>query len=294
MGWEMREIRRRSAGDKKARIGACQTSGNQFSSASSLSDMWRKSIRIRCRSGAVHRAERAPQGRGYSILLRWVAEISCAGRSAVTSSQRNEHVRAFSKSRAGVYCDLRLHCVSLGACVECVPAIAPTLSHRRESRRAQLRSDNDCVGQLRSCCSPAAGQRTSPSRSIFQNSGVDSAVGQIAVSWRPHFRARAARGVGSSGGSSSPLLDVNQTAKPHLFLASPAERPIPPAPLSRVFASIAKAITNHNLKNLFRKITNEKSFNRSHRAAFRGEHCRGANPCHCYAKSHTIHYGSAW
>ena len=143
--------------------------------------------------GAVRRAERAPQGRGYSILLRWVAEISCAGRSAVTSSQRNEHVRAFSKSRAGVYCDLRLHCVSLGACVECVPAIAPTLSHRRESRRAQLRSDNDCVGQLRSCCSPAAGQRTSPSRSIFQNSGVDSAVGRIAVSGRAHFRARAAR-----------------------------------------------------------------------------------------------------
>jgi hypothetical protein len=51
-------------------------------------------------------------------------------------------------------------------------------------------------------------------------------VGRVAVSWCLRLRARAACGVGSSGGSSSPLLDVNQAAKPHLFLASPAERPI--------------------------------------------------------------------
>ena len=137
------------------------------------------------------------------------AEISCAREDQVTRSQRNEHVGAFNKSRARLHCDLRLHGISLGARAECFPAIASALSHRCESCRAQLRGDNDRLGQLRSCRSSAIGQRSCSLRSVFQNSGVDSAVGRIAVSGRAHFRARAACSVGSSGGSSSPLLDVN-------------------------------------------------------------------------------------
>src|SRR6266566_4943730 len=67
----------------------------------------------------------------------------------------------------------------------------------------------------------------------------------------------------------------------------------PPAPLSRVFASIAKSITNHNLKNPFLKNLYEKSFNRSHSAALRGEHCHRANRCYSWAEPHTIHFSNA-
>ncbi len=139
-----------------------------------------------------------PQAGGYSARLQRfgfsddLAEISCARRVSVTSSQRNEHVRAFTKSRTRVYCDLRFRRISLGARAECFPAIAPACPPGCQSRGAQLRSDNDRVGQLQLLRSCAVGQRTRPGRSLFQNSGVDSAVGRIAVSWRAHFRARAA------------------------------------------------------------------------------------------------------
>ena len=133
---------------------------------------------------------------GVRKAQHWVvdlAEISCARRTRVRRSQRNEHVPAFNKSRARAYCDLRLRGISLGARAECFAAIAPARPQGRESRRAQLCSDNDRLRQLRSCCSSATGRRTHSDRSFFQNLGVDAAVGPIAVSWRAHFRARAAR-----------------------------------------------------------------------------------------------------
>jgi len=120
------------------------------------------------------------------------AEKPCVRRDAVRRSQRNEHICAFDKSRTRVYCDLRFRGICLGARAECLSAIASPLSHRCESGRAQLRGDNDRLGQLRSCSSSATGQRSCSVRSLFQNSGVDSALGRIAVSWRVHLRARAA------------------------------------------------------------------------------------------------------
>jgi hypothetical protein len=132
---------------------------------------------------------------GVRKAQHWVvdlAEISCARRTRVRRSQRNEHVPAFNKSRARAYCDLRLRGISLGARAKCFATIAPARPQGCESRRAQLRSDNDRRRQLRSCRSSATGQCTRLSHSLFQNSGVDSAVGRIAVSWRVHFRTRAA------------------------------------------------------------------------------------------------------
>src|ERR1700756_5996795 len=69
-----------------------------------------------------------------------------------------------------------------------------------------------------------------------------------------------------------------------------AETPYKPAPLSRVFASIAKPITNHNLKNPFLKITNEKSFNCSDHAAFLGEHRVGAERFVSRVKNRAVRY----
>jgi len=126
-----------------------------------------------------------------SSLYSQTSEISCARRCAVTSSQCNEHLRAFDKSRARVYCALRFRGICLGARAECLSAIASPLSHRCEPRRAQLRGDDHRLGQLRSCRSSTAGQRSCFVRSFFQNSGTDLAVGRIAVSWRVHLRARA-------------------------------------------------------------------------------------------------------
>ena len=130
------------SGDRGVRIGACQTRNNQFS--------------VACRSVAMHRAERAPQAR-LQHLFRCAAEISCARRATATSSQRNEHVRAFNQSRARVHFDLRWRGISLGARAECFPATAPARPQGREPRRAQLRRDHDRLRQLRSCCSCAAG-----------------------------------------------------------------------------------------------------------------------------------------
>ena len=60
------------------------------------------------------------------------------------------------------------------------------------ARRLTQAGNDDRLWQLRSRCSSATGQRAGALRSLFQNSGVDSAVGRVAVSWRLHFRARAA------------------------------------------------------------------------------------------------------
>jgi hypothetical protein len=120
------------------------------------------------------------------------AEISCVIRGAVTNSQRNEHVRAPDKPRA---CNCRGIClcgIFLGARAECFTATAPVPPQRCEPRRAQLRGDNDRFRQLRSCRASGIGQRTLSVHSLLQNSGVDSAVGRIAVSRRIRLRARAA------------------------------------------------------------------------------------------------------
>jgi hypothetical protein len=71
------------------------------------------------------------------------------------------------------------------------------------------------------------------------------------------------------------------------------ETPYKPAPLSRVFASIAKPTINHNLKNPFLKNLNEKSFNYSDRAARRGEHCDRAIRCYSWVEPYTIHFSNA-
>ena len=123
---------------------------------------------------------------------RHATEISCARHAQVTSSQGNGHVRAFTKSRARVDCNLRFRRICLGACAECFPAIAPARPQGCESCRAQLRSDNDRVRQLQSRCLSATGHRPGSGGSIFHNSGVDPVLGSIAVSRRAHLRARAA------------------------------------------------------------------------------------------------------
>jgi hypothetical protein len=48
------------------------------------------------------------------------------------------------------------------------------------------------------------------------------------------------------------------------------------------------------LKNPFLKNLNEKRFNRSRRAAPRGEHRNSAKPCPSWAEPYTICYGNAW
>ncbi len=170
---------------------------------------------VRC-SGA-RRGERRSKRLRLRTAPATPAEISCVMRGAVTSSRWNEHIHAFDKSRTRVCCGLRFGGISLGARAERFTTITPARPQGCESCRTQLRGDDDRLRQLRSCRSSATGQRAGAFRSLFQNSGVDSAVGRIAVSWRKRLRARAACGVGSSGGSSSPLLDVNQAAKPHLL-----------------------------------------------------------------------------
>ena len=121
---------------------------------------------------------------------RHATEISCARHAQVTSSQGNGHVRAFTKSRARVDCNLRFRRICLGACAECFPAIAPARPQGCESCRAQLRSDDDRIGQLQSCCSCAAGERTNSLRSVFQNSRAKFALGSIAVPWGKCLRTR--------------------------------------------------------------------------------------------------------
>src|SRR4029077_503359 len=120
------------------------------------------------------------------------AEISCVTLGAVASSQANEPIRAFKKSRARICCSLRFRGIPLGARPECVSAIPPALPQGCWSRRAQLRGDDDHIGQLRACCSIAIGGRTCYGGSVFENSGVDLTLGSIAVSLRVHFRACAA------------------------------------------------------------------------------------------------------
>ena len=134
------------------------------------------------------------QGRPSGVTSRYayVTEIPCARRGAVRSSERNEHVRASNKSSTRICCDLRLGGICLGARAECFPTIAPACPHRCESRRAQLRGDDGCIGQLRARCRAAIGQCTGSSSSIFQNSGADPVLGSIAVSRRTHLRACAA------------------------------------------------------------------------------------------------------
>jgi hypothetical protein len=138
------------------------------------------------------------------------AEISCARRATATSSQRNEQFRASNQSRTRVPCDLRWRGISLGPRSECFPAIAPACPQGCEPRRAQLRSDHDRLRQLRSCRLCSVSQRTCASGPLFQNSGVDSAVGRIAVSWRAHFRARAARARLARSCSRRPVGDATR------------------------------------------------------------------------------------
>jgi len=118
--------------------------------------------------------------------------MSCARCVTVRNSQRHEDVRAFKKSRARICCSLRFRGIPLGARPECFPAIPPAHPQGCWSRRAQLRGDDDHLGQLRSRCSIAIGGRTCHGRSVLQNSGVDPMLGSIAVSRRMHFRACAA------------------------------------------------------------------------------------------------------
>ena len=121
----------------------------------------------------------------------YLPEISCAIFTPDRRSQRNEHIRASDPSRARICRGISLRGISLGVRAERRPTIASARPHGREPSRPQLRGYDDCVGQLRSRCSCAVAQRTRSGRSIFENSGVDSAVGRIAVSWRMHFRACA-------------------------------------------------------------------------------------------------------
>src|SRR5207248_5274687 len=85
-----------------------------------------------------------------------LAENPCTTRAQDTSSQRDERVCPFNKSRARSSRSIRFRGISLGARAECFTAIAPARPQGCESRRAQLRSDNDCVRQLQSRCSCAA------------------------------------------------------------------------------------------------------------------------------------------
>ena len=117
--------------------------------------------------------------------------MSCARCVTVRNSQRHEDVRAFKKSWERICCSLRFRGIPLGARPECFPAIPPARAQGYESRRAHLCGDHHCFRQLQPCCSCNVGQCTNPGASIFQNSGVDSALGSVAVSWRTHFRARA-------------------------------------------------------------------------------------------------------
>ena len=145
-----RKFHRRSAGDKGARTGGRQTRDNQFPGASSLSDMaeevdlppHRLHLRLisSCSHGPAGRSffmafvSNRPQAGGYSGRLQRfgisddLAEISCARRVSVTSSQRNEHVRAFNKSRAHVHGHSRFRGICLGVSAECFTAIAPACS----------------------------------------------------------------------------------------------------------------------------------------------------------------------
>jgi hypothetical protein len=121
-----------------------------------------------------------------------VREFSCGKPALERSSHRNEHQLAFNELQACICRGICLRGISVGARAECFPAIAPAPAYGREPRRARLCRHDDCVGQLQLFCPCPVGDGICSGRSIFENSGVDSAVGRIAVSWRMHFRARAA------------------------------------------------------------------------------------------------------
>ena len=89
---------------------------------------------------------------GWELGLRKLGEISCVRLSSDTNSQRNEHVRAFNKSRACIRRALRFGRISVGSGAECIAAVAPACPPGRKSCRAQLRGDDDRLRQLRSCC----------------------------------------------------------------------------------------------------------------------------------------------
>jgi len=63
------------------------------------------------------------------------------------------------------------------------------------------------------------------------------------------------------------------------------------APLSRVFASIAKAITNHNLKNPILKNLNEKISNRISRSVAYAQRCLGSRRAFGIGKSNPFTRG---
>jgi hypothetical protein len=121
-----------------------------------------------------------------------VREFSCGKPALERSSHRNEHQLAFNELQACMCRGICLRGISVGARAECFPAIAPAPAYGREPRRARLCRHDDCVGQLQLFCPCPVGDRTSSGYSIFESSGVDSAVGRIAFSWRMHFRACAA------------------------------------------------------------------------------------------------------
>jgi len=91
-----------------------------------------------------------------------------------------------------MHCSLHFRGISLCACAERFSTIASAHPSGRESRGAQLRRDDDRLGQLRLRRSFAVSQRAGPGASVFRNSGVDPVLGSVAISWRMHFRARAA------------------------------------------------------------------------------------------------------
>jgi hypothetical protein len=56
-----------------------------------------------------------------------------------------------------------------------------------------MRGYADRFGQLLSCNACAASHGVSAYSSIFEDSRAESTFDSIAISWRKHFRARAAR-----------------------------------------------------------------------------------------------------
>ncbi len=154
-----------------------------------------RSKRFKCQSPRRVREKHHRNDKSWRLAVLRIdrAEMSCARCITVRNSHRHEDVRAFKKSWARMHCRLRFRSIFLDTRAGCFPATAPARPRGCKSRRSQLRSDDDRIGQLRSCCSCAVGQRTCPVASIFKNSGVGPVLGSIAVSWRVHFRACAAR-----------------------------------------------------------------------------------------------------
>ncbi len=113
--------------------------------------------------------------------------------------------------------------------------------HQRVHKDAN-RAEHNCAatmiasGSYDHAAHPPLVSAPAPARSIFQNSGVDPVLGSIAVSWRMHFRARAACALLNCRASVRDVPNNSASAAAHALQPSPFnwfhDNRVPPQPIT--------------------------------------------------------------